>query len=100
MFNFLGIATQTEVARAAGVGLQRQGGAIAGLSPGLAIGIGTLVGLVTLPALPAAARFMSADAALDGSRRRTVRLTPTYVYWSEFVDNERNIYRAPRCGCP
>jgi MATE family multidrug resistance protein len=69
IFNFLGIGTQTEVARAAGSGDSAGGRDAASLALGLACLIGTGIALAGWLATPAALAFMSDDQAVRESMR-------------------------------
>jgi MATE family multidrug resistance protein len=60
VFNFLGIATQTEVAHALGAGDRARARDVAGLALALAVLIGTAMGALFWPALGALARSMGA----------------------------------------
>ena len=76
IFNFLGIGTQTEVARATGSGDTAGGRDAASLALGLAFVIGTMVALLGWLGTPAALAFMSDDPAMHESMRSylTIRL--------------------------
>lgn len=74
VFNFLGVATQTEVARAHGAADREGAGEVASLSLSLALGIGLAVGLLALPWLDSAARFMGGDAAVQHEATTYLRL--------------------------
>jgi len=64
IFNFLGIGTQTEVARAAGTGTLARGTETAGLSICLGAAIGAALAAVSWPLLGEAVEFMTQDAAV------------------------------------
>jgi MATE family multidrug resistance protein len=76
IFNFLGIGTQTEVARAAGRGDTGYGRDAASLALGLAFLIGGAVALLGWLATPAAIAFMSDETAVRNGMRSyfTIRL--------------------------
>ncbi len=65
VFAFLGIGAQTELARALGAGRTERARSTSGLVVGLALLIGTLVAALSLPLLPATARLMGADLAIE-----------------------------------
>jgi MATE family multidrug resistance protein len=64
VFNFLGIGTQTEVARAAGTGRLALGTEAAGLAIGLGAAIGAALALASWPLLHTGAEFMTKDLAV------------------------------------
>ncbi len=70
IFNFLGIATQTEVARAVGRGAEAEARQTLGLALVLATGLGVGVALAGLLALDALAAFMSPDAGVQDATAR------------------------------
>ncbi|MBW2286212.1 MAG: MATE family efflux transporter, partial [Deltaproteobacteria bacterium] len=65
VFNFLGIGTQTEVARATGSAKAEGAREAAGLALALATAIGCGIALLGWPFLDAAARFMSNDIGVQ-----------------------------------
>lgn len=69
VFNFLGVGTQTEVARCLGAGDTPRAGANASAALWLAVGLGTLVALLLLPTLGSLAAFMGTrDEAHEATR--------------------------------
>lgn len=64
VFNFLGIGTQTEVARAAGTGRLARGTDAAGLSICLGAAIGAALAMMSWPLLDEAVEFMTQDLAI------------------------------------
>ena len=64
VFNFLGVGTQTEVARELGAGRRERARGIAGLALVLGALLGTLVALALWPATDRAAAFMSDSAEI------------------------------------
>jgi MATE family multidrug resistance protein len=67
VFNFLGIATQTEVAHALGAGDRARARDVAGLALALAALIGTAMGALCWPALGALARGMGASGEVHAA---------------------------------
>lgn len=64
MFNFLGIGTQTEVARSHGAAEQARAAEASTLAMILALVLGTLLAVASWPWLDSAARWMGADAGI------------------------------------
>ncbi len=71
IFNFLGVGTQTEVARALGAGQAHRVGSVASLGVLLAVLLGLGLTLLTWPGIGRFSVWMSADAAVQ---------TDTHVY--------------------
>jgi len=67
VFNFLGIATQTEVASAEGRSDLDERARHAGLAMTLALVLGFLVALLLLPATPVIASMLGASGAIEGA---------------------------------
>lgn len=65
VFNFLGIGTQTEVARAQGMGTHSLGTQAAGLSMSLGAAIGAALAIVCWPLLDTAVAFMTRDGEVQ-----------------------------------
>ena len=73
IFNFLGVATQTDVAQADGRGQSHTGDAITGLSMALSLGIGVGSALLLWP-------FVSQVTHLLGAADAVQRAADTYIY--------------------
>ncbi len=69
VFNFLGVGTQTEVARTAGEGREGEARAIASLAMGLALALGTAAAIVAARFLDASAGWMSDDDVVRAATR-------------------------------
>ena len=77
VFNFLGIGTQTEVARASGAGMHDEGRKAAALALVLAFALGVALALACIPALEPAARWMGARGeTLVNLFREAIRRKP------------------------
>ncbi len=74
VFNFLGIATQTEVARAHGAGESARGREVAGLALALAAGLGVILSLVGWPSVGLAARAMGAQGPVHEAAALYLRI--------------------------
>jgi MATE family multidrug resistance protein len=74
IFNFLGIGTQTEIARSLGQGRPERAREVAGLAIVLAIALGIVVAVAGLPAAPALARLLGAEGAVQAT-------AVTYLRW-------------------
>lgn len=74
VFNFLGIGTQTEVARLRGAAAAAESGRAAGLALALGALIGGLLAIAAWPLAPALAAFMSGDDAVQAGTVSYLRL--------------------------
>lgn len=74
VFNFLGIGTQTEVARLRGAGDALEGGRAAGLAIALAGLLGGVLAVAAWPLAPALASFMGAEDAVHTGAVSYLRL--------------------------
>jgi len=74
IFNFLGIGSQTEIARCMGQGRPERAREIAGLATVLAAALGVVVALAVLPAAPAIAHLLGAEGTLQDT-------AVTYLRW-------------------
>ncbi len=74
VFNFLGIGSQTEIARCMGQERPERAREIAGLAMILAAALGVVVALAVLPVAPAIAHLLGADGTLQAT-------AVTYLRW-------------------